>query len=163
MLSINSYCSTHNPQAGCKAVSGICKPMNSATLSVFKNLQSQINRVLSSMGKSLIGVDGRIGSGTVKSLNTAMGTGFTNCDQVSILADNLANQVKLKADKLGAPVHVSPARPPAPPSVPGPGGTVLHPESLRAAGFVGFITSPAGIATGIGTIVALYFINKATS
>ena len=162
MLSINSYCSDRNPQPGCDAVRGVCKPMDSATLLVYRKLQNQINRVLSSMGKSLIGVDGRIGSGTVKALNVAMGSGFDSCDKVAILADNIANQVKAKADGAGVPAKVSPPKPPQPPSVVGPGGTVTHPPNLRAAGFVGFITSPTGIAVGIGTIAALYLITKAT-
>lgn len=160
MLSTSTYCSDRNPQPGCSAVKGICKPMDHSTLGVYRNLQNQINRVLSAQGKRTIGVDGRIGPGTVKALNSAMGTGYDVCDKVAVFADNLASSVKAKADSLGAPIQVASPKPPSPPSLPAPGGAVSHPANIQEAGFIGFIKSPVGIATAIGTIAALYWIGK---
>ena len=59
----SAWCSTANRQGACSPINGVCLPMNAATLSVFKDLQRQTNRILARASKSLIGVDGRIGPG----------------------------------------------------------------------------------------------------
>ncbi|MDP2607321.1 MAG: hypothetical protein Q8S00_32690 [Deltaproteobacteria bacterium] len=137
--------------------------MDSSTLAIYKNLQTQVNRILYAMGANTIGVDGRIGSGTVAAVNKAMGTGFDTCDKVAILADTIAGQAKAKADSSGVPAVVPTPKPPVPPTMPNPGGgPPVGPTdmALRVGGFVNFLKSPLGMAVGVGSILALYAISK---
>lgn len=160
----STWCSPANPQGNCTPVSGVCKPMDAGTLAIYKDLQNQINRLASVKGKSLIGVDGRIGSGTVKALNAVMGTSYSSCDEVAALANALVGQVKAVANGSGAPTMVQSPAPPAPPSVVSASGAIDHPPDwkLKVAGFTGFLKSPLGLAVGLGTLIALYSINKSS-
>lgn len=163
-LPYTSWCSKSNPQPGCSALSNICKPMNASVLATFKNLQAQINRVLYKQGKSLIGVDGRIGPGTVRAANSAMGTNFSNCNELAAIANVFATQVSALASSMGAPMSVASPQPAAPPSVASGSGAIMHPPDgqLRVAGFMSFLKSPLGMAVGVGTALALYSISQDT-
>ena len=154
-LSAPSWCSDRNPQGNCKAEKNICKPMDTATLGVFKNLQRQVN---TSFGKGVIDVDGRIGPKTVSATNKALnqfphtfGT-FSHCDTLSARADEVAAFLQ------GFNKGKRPVKDPrggSPPSVavvsPGGGTTVFNPPAQ--SGFVGFVKSPLGMASVAGAVV----------
>ncbi len=53
---------------------GVCKPSNAATLAVFKNLQTQLNRAAQAKGVAKISVDGDIGPGTIALMAKVLGT-----------------------------------------------------------------------------------------
>lgn len=102
-LSVGTWCSSANPQSGCTASAGVCKPMDSATLAVYKDLQRELNRILSRSGKGLLGIDGRIGPATKKAVEDALQTSFADCDAIAAQADSMVSQVRAKANSLGAP------------------------------------------------------------
>jgi hypothetical protein len=99
------------------AIPGVCKATNQTTLNLFKELQRQLNRVLSTYGAKLIGVDGEIGPGTVGAMTVAFPAGTWNCTSIAGGADAWMPETKLLADSKGAPAQVSSPRPPKPPSI----------------------------------------------
>jgi len=134
----DGWCSSRFPKAGCSAVRGVCKPMDAATLGVFRDLQSQLNRVAVATGGSLIAVDGRIGADTLRSAEralryspTTMQTTFATCDDLAASADEVLAAARAIADGLNAPKTAPSARPKAPPSVALPGGQVMHPSDAQ--------------------------------
>lgn len=138
-----SYCSSANPQPGCTSVAGVCLPMTSSILEVFKNLQRQANRIAAKEGRSLIGVDGRIGPATVNQVALALryatsdaaaaqGLSWTAiqgkpCDLIAAHADELAARIKTFADASSSPMVADPST--SQPSQPATNGTVVHPPA----------------------------------
>lgn len=138
-----AWCSTANRQGSCRPPAGICLPMDLATLEVFKDLQRQTNRILAKIGRPAIGVDGRIGPGTVLAVEAAMvkagattamdlslpwaGTKGRPCDQVARYADQIAQKLSRTADWLVAPRVADPSS--SRPSQPTTSGSVLHPST----------------------------------
>lgn len=154
-MNASTWCSTSNPQGSCKPTKGVCKPMDFDTLSTYKELQNQINRVLQHKGKALIAVTGDIGSKTVEGLNTAMGqTVATTCDQAAAKADDHLKAITFMANTFKLPP------PPTPPSA----------TAQRALEFVSSVFSPSptpGASSGfllpavlIGAGAFLYFRKK---
>lgn len=158
-MQLSQWCSTSNRQGNCAPSAGVCKPMDHAALALFKRLQEQLNRALYVLGKSTIAVDGRIGSGTLKAVNTVLGTSYTSCDQIAATVEVVIGTIESRAATLQAPITVPSPKPPAP-SIPMPDGSVQNPTA--AAGFIGFIKSPLGIAVGLATLGALYAISRDT-
>jgi hypothetical protein len=154
-LSAPSWCSDRNPQGNCKAEKNICKPMDAATLGVFKNLQRQVN---TSFGKGVIDVDGRIGPKTVSATNKALDQfphtfgSFSHCDTLSARADEVGaflagfNQGKppVKDPKGGSPPSVAVVAP--------DGSTSVH-NPPSQAGIIDFVKSPIGMASVAGAVV----------
>lgn len=66
----------------------VCKPANSATLAIFKTMQTQLNRVAQAVGVSKIAVDGDIGSGTLTLLSRIA----SKMSMTSALEVTLANE-----------------------------------------------------------------------
>ena len=154
-LQAASWCSDRNPQGNCKAVKNICKPMDSATLGVFKGLQRQVNKTF---GKGVIDVDGRIGPKTVSATNKALnefphtfGT-FSHCDTLAARADE--GSAFLAGNNQGKKVIKDPQGG-SPPSVAivSPDGRTSVFNPPEQAGFVGFVKSPLGMASGAGAVV----------
>jgi hypothetical protein len=151
-----TWCSERNPQGKCKPIRGVCKPMDRPTLELFWDLQRNTNAHLAKAGKTLLDVDGRIGPKTVKGVNFALGSKVSHCDDISANADNVNGLLSLKAAAVGAKRVPDPKRPGgSPPSLPGPGGSVIHPP-LQQAGFTQFVTSPIGMASIAGAV--LFFL-----
>lgn len=138
-----------------KNVSGVCRPMNNASLGLFKELQSQLNRVAVAHNPkwSRIDVDGRLGARTIELYNKAAGESVflgpvTSCDELSqlVLSGMAVSGVKRLADQLGAPTTV-----PAPwtsrPTQPNPsGGVPVEPPAAGVTDMVsGLVGSPLGL------------------
>ena len=132
-LSQTAWCSPVNPQGRCKPIAGICKPMDTATLAVYRDLQAQANRVAHVRGLAKIDVDGRIGPETVALVEGIMMASYGQCDQVAAIADELAQAIRGTADAIGAPADVSAPRT-RPPLLPMPDGTVQDPMTGSAFG-----------------------------
>lgn len=128
-----AWCSPANPQGRCKPIAGICKPMDTATLAVYRDLQAQANRVAHARGMKRIDVDGRIGPETVGLVEEVTMASYGQCDQVAAIADELAQAIRGTADALGAPEVVSAPRT-RPPLQPMPDGTVMDPMTRSAFG-----------------------------
>lgn len=153
----SSWCSDMNVQPGCTPLRGICKPMDAATLGLIKQLQRLANRFQKAAGKSLLDVDGRVGPQTVRAVEAALGASYYSCDDLMSQIEGEIAKLATRSMSRGLPVVADP-KPKAPPSVPGPGGTVVHPpdDQIRRAGFVGALTSPMGLAAlGVGALVFL--------
>jgi hypothetical protein len=86
---------------------GTCTPTNPVTLASFMNLQKQANRVLKTSGKSLLKVDGLLGTKSVAAVNSILGSFHRGCDAIAQRADSLASSIKRKADSAGAPTQVA--------------------------------------------------------
>lgn len=165
------WCSDKSPVPGCKTLAGVCKPMTAATLETFKALQREVNRTL---GKTAVNVDGRIGSATLAATKDAVRKvglsvlslvlAFTHCDQLATSADFVAQRLRAYNDakSRAAVAEAKPSLlPTAPPSMPGPGGTVAHPEDSfwdKLTGGQGLslatLATPLGIAA-IGVVGVL--------
>jgi hypothetical protein len=128
-----SWCSPANPQGRCRPIAGICKPMDTTTLAVYRDLQAQANRVAHARGLAKIDVDGRIGPDTVALVESVTMASYGQCDQVAAIADELAQAIRGTADALGAPASVS-APQTRPPLLPMPDGTVQDPMTGSAFG-----------------------------
>lgn len=155
------YCSTSNPQGNCKPISGICLPMDSASLASFKSLQREMNKALKANGRSLVSVDGRIGPQTLSSYKWIAnkygmpGGDFSSCDEMAPVADALI--VELYAVTRSLPTVPDPSG--SKPSVVAPGGGITHPPGIGKAGFVEFFTTPVGLAM-VGAGVFLFLMNR---
>lgn len=152
-LPSSTWCSDGNPQSGCRALSNICKPMDFATLRIYKDLQRQANRLAVSHGHSIINVDGRIGPQTVAAVERyAGGQKYGHCDELAAVADEVSKDLRRAADDAGAPQVPDPSS--SRPSKPKPDGTIEHPPAATSAGFVGALKSPLGIvAAGVGVLL----------
>lgn len=156
-MSKTDWCSDRNPQGNCAPIAGVCKPMDSGTLGLFKSVQREVNKIHAKQKKALIGVDGRFGPGTVRAVNAIMGTNFGHCDDLAARADTILTGLASLAAGLPQPPD---PRPTAPPSVAGPGGTVTHPpDDVITAGLpigdraMQFVKTPAGMASVAGLVV----------
>lgn len=125
-LPFSTWCSDKNPQPGCTALKNICKPMDAATLEVFKDLQRQTNRVLNSQGRTLLDVDGRIGPKTMAAVTQIVDVPFGHCDNLSAVANDMSALIRSKADQMNAVAVSDPVT--SVPSVAKPDGTVEHPR-----------------------------------
>jgi len=158
-LALTDWCSSTNAQGNCKAINGICMPMNSRSLQVFKDLQRVANRILYASQKSLIDVDGRIGPQTLAAVNFAMKRvsgpydDFGSCDGLSLVADDVEMMLAGGAASIGAPETI-PDPSSSKPSVLKSDGSVDN--SMAKAGFVELLSSPIGLALiGAGVFLAL--------
>lgn len=157
-----NWCSTLNPVSGCTPIKGICLPMNATTLETFKSLQRAANRLLAPTGAALIGVDGRIGPGTVGQVARAMKRASPS-DPAALAAGKPADLVAARAAAItqtlnaaamlaGAPVIPDPST--SKPSQPTSGGGVAHPPTSdivqSAAGGGLFEWIPAEVKTPLG-------------
>jgi hypothetical protein len=179
----STWCSTANPQGSCRPIAGVCLPMDASTLSVYKNLQRQANRLLIKAGKPLLSVDGRIGPTTVAGVATAMqwggasdaalaaGLSWANvkgkpCDLVATYASQIAAKLAEIANATNSPTPPDPIA--SKPSQPSSNGTVVHPppsviqQSAMTGGLFGYlpavVRTPLGIA---GLVVGGLLIRKA--
>jgi hypothetical protein len=111
---------------------GVCKPSTNPTLLLFRELQSQLNRVASVSGLTPIAIDGDIGPGTVAlyarekpflavsvaPIDAAAAikvSSASTCSQIATVADIIARVAKNYADSQKAPAVVpgpAPTRPP---------------------------------------------------
>jgi hypothetical protein len=109
----------------CTKYPGICKPSDSATLAIFKNLQAQLNRVAQGLGLSKISVDGDIGNDVlslISQISANMSQGGVSADPArNILiqagayssvdaasnADTLANACVAAASQMNVPAKIT--------------------------------------------------------
>jgi hypothetical protein len=157
---VPSFCSATHPMAGCSPISGVAKPMDVATLDLFKELQRQLNRVAQLKGLSKIDVDGRIGPGTVKLYRLAFNQPSSiTCDTVALVASSVVQSAKALADQGSVPTTVpGPIVPISPPSTPNTDGTVSDPPGVGAFGAIqGLATMlPGG---NLGALAAIGLIS----
>ena len=177
MAGVEDWCSTSNRQGSCSPLSGVCKPMNTASLNAFKELQNQLNRVAEVKGYSKIGVDGRIGPGTVALWNKVVTVAVlwspskalsmaatSSCDNLAAQAADggAATQVRQYADSLNAPVAVAGsilARPSTP--NPDPSKPPIDPPALAITDTLfGMVSSPFGLVIAAGLGYAAYRLAK---
>jgi hypothetical protein len=168
---------------GFVSVGGVCKPTDSTSLSKFKELQRQANRVADAIGATKIGVDGAIGGqtlalmATIKTKAAAADTGsqgwgnfignqnISTCSAVAGGTDNLIPMLSLMADALGVSSSVASPAPASPPQIYNPITGQVSSQGLAAdvGDLFGNMSTPTkiaalGIAGGIG-----YFLYKETS
>lgn len=122
--------------SGFTSVGGVCKPNDSTTLSAFKELQRQMNRVADVLGLTKIPVDGAIGSQTLGLMNqikskasVAAGGGTfgwvnflsnqstSSCSAVAGGAVNITYMLSQMADDLGVSSSVASPSPASPPTI----------------------------------------------
>lgn len=98
--------------------SGNCKPTNFETLTKFKALQLQLNRVAQVKGLPKIAIDGDIGPGTLKLLASVTGGSVaSSCATIAPVVEALTAQVEAIANTAGAPAKVSSPAPAVTPSI----------------------------------------------
>lgn len=157
------WCSATHPQAGCSPIAGVAKPMDVATLDLFKELQRQLNRVAQAKGYPKTDVDGRIGPGTIKLYQRAFNQTGITCDTLAVVASSVVQSAKALADQASVPATVpGPIVPLSPPSTANPDGTVSDPPGvgvlslipgLAAAipgGNLGFLVAIVAVGGGVG-------------
>jgi hypothetical protein len=123
------YCSVATPQGGCTPIANVAKPMNAATLDLFNNIQRAINALLAKRGKTLIGVDGRIGPATVsalKSLQTSPSQIALDVESVAKYSPEVYAELQNRMTTEGAALVADP-RSSSPPTV-AIGGSVVSPS-----------------------------------
>jgi hypothetical protein len=153
-----------------KTVSGIAKPMDFGTLGIFKDLQTQVNRLAVKFKTGGVSVDGAIGPGTLAKVKDianhvfyAPGMRASSVDDVAGIADEIAANFRAAADNSGIPATVPAPRPaPSMPSVSLPGPMMvptapsspafLAPLAPLASGFPGGMT---GLMVGAGALLLL--------
>lgn len=174
---VEDWCSTSNRQGSCSPISGVCKPMNTAALNNFKALQDQLNRVAEVKDLSKIGVDGRIGPGTLALWNKvvtlaviaspARALSMAASSSCDILAEQAADggaaaQVRSYADSLHAPTQVAGSilsRPSMP--NPDPSKPPIDPPALAITDTLfGMVASPFGLVIAAGLGYAAYRLAK---
>lgn len=120
---------------GFVSTGGVCKPTDSTSLSKFKELQRQANRVADAIGAAKIGVDGSIGPatlalmGTIKTKAAAADTGsqgwgnflgnqnISSCSAVAGGTDNLIPMLSAMADAAGVSSSVASPAPASAPTI----------------------------------------------
>lgn len=147
-----------------KFSSGVCTPTHSLVLTVFKNIQREVNRFLDAADRSLLTVDGKLGKKTVDGINMALANSMafptvSSCRQVANDPATYYNGLKELADrrKLVAMVmdpesiirHITNPQPKAQPD-----GTIVYP-SMATAGIGGVPYWAIALAVG-----GLYYANK---
>jgi hypothetical protein len=156
------YCSVATPQGGCTPVAGVAKPMNAATLVVFQELQQAVNALLAAKNRAganfeLVDVDGRIGPGTVAALKILKGlpdiASTIGLFGVSIDSEIVARMSLTLRGYLFAAMAATGAQlvpnptPKSPPSVPGPGGSVINPPNSEiSGGITALLGNPLAVA-----------------
>lgn len=134
---VPNFCSVASPKPGCSPIPGVVKPMDAATLDLFKELQRQLNRVAQAKGYPKIDVDGRIGPGTVKLYQRAFNQTNLTPDTVALVASSVVQSAKALADQAKVPATVpGPVVPLSPPSTANPDGTVADPPGIGLLGLV---------------------------
>ncbi len=143
----------------------ICLPNNATVLALWKNLQTQINRLAVVQGVAKIAVDGRIGPGTAKAYSAVTGQPLTASVNLAAAASSgMVSNLKAKADSAGAPAVV-----PTPPltiaSTVNAAGGVTHPNALvqqlsQGNDVVGLIKTPVGIVLCVGVAFIGYKVVK---
>lgn len=142
-----AWCSSANPQANCTITPGVCKPMTSWVLALFKELQNQLNRLAVAKGYSKINVDGRIGSKTVELYNKAVGGSFSGCDALSAMTVDGRSiaLAKTAAAAVGAPASVPPPIT-SRPSIAKADGSVVDPPAMAITDTLfGLFENPLGL------------------
>lgn len=142
---------------------GVCKPMDFATLAVFKDLQSQINRLAAAkLVSSRVVVDGDIGVLTTSmAAQGAKGMSgadrLVSCDDVAAIADELAARFKARADQIGAPERVAGKKPTAPKAPAEEPGADLPPAAIPEGALASITKSPIALAAigGLGLLLLL--------
>lgn len=170
-IAATNWCSSGNRQSSCSPVSGVCLPMNAATLATFKELQRQTNRILAKAGKKLISVDGRIGPATVNAVADAMtwlgskaisaeaqamGLAWANirgqpCDTIAKSADLIVERIQQVAAEMNYPAVADPRA--SQPSQPSTSGGVVHPPPsvIQSTAAVSALTYlPSGFQSPLG-------------
>ena len=144
---------------------GTCKPSDFGTLSLFKALQEQLNRVAQVNGIAKIAVDGDVGPGTLGLMaKLGLAASGTPCTSVAAYVVTFTATTKALADTLQAPAKVSGPAPIKAPTIVTAGN--LEIPAPPGAGIIGSIQNmgtPAiiaavGIAGGIGYM--LFFKKK---
>jgi hypothetical protein len=116
------------------AIPGVCKATNQTTLDLFKDLQRQLNRVISVGGNitlantKMLGIDGEIGPNTVAAMTAVFPDGSWSCASIAAGADAWLADVKLLADQAGAPASVSSPSPASTPSIINPATNKPQPQ-----------------------------------
>ena len=145
------WCSPQMPQGGCTPVKGVCKPMNTGTLTLFQMLQRRINALRAKRKAALIEVDGRIGNDTVLALRSISTDPFSIVDCNTIGKNSLALVGALEAQMAAEGAAYVPDPSSSRPSVAQADGTVQHPPSRPQLSKTTMIVA----AIGIGAVVAL--------
>ena len=141
-----------------KMVSGVAKATDSATLELFKAVQTQANRIAKIKGLKVYAIDGAIGGDTATLINSVSSaaaadynawTKLQTADQIKFLADLIAlpstpegiatnalgyySLLKQYADRLAAPPAVASPPPAAPPSYVDVNGANVSQSSAASA------------------------------
>ena len=145
------WCSPAMPQGSCTVTAGVCKPMNQATITLFQMIQRRINALLAKRKKSLINVDGRIGSATVSAMRAISSSpeSITGCDVVAKNSLALVGALDAQMASEGAVFVPDPKS--SRPSTVGPDGNIVNPPD-------GLQISPVAmmlVAVSLGAVVAL--------
>ncbi len=145
------YCSQDVPATGCSVVAGVAKPMNAATLQLWKDIQRSLNAVMAkfnaqdglSATSNLISVDGRFGAGTVNALNAILPNSVAlrsslplendsfDVETAASLSPAILNALGTEMSIQGAALVADPAG--STPSLPSAGGGVVHPPDAVIA------------------------------
>lgn len=161
---------------------GTCKPSDSDTLAIFKNLQAQLNRVAQGLGFAKISVDGDIGPGTLGLLSqiaTNISSGGVSADPArNILAQTSGYtcvDVASNADMLGSAAQGMADQMSVPPKITQPssgsstlvssGGTVTHvstptPASASLTDALAGMDTTTLLALAAGAGAIIYFTGK---
>lgn len=161
---------------------GVCKPSDTATLAIFKNLQAQLNRVAQGAGISKISVDGDIGNDTLMLLSAIgafLAQGGVSADPARNILMQASSQgcvgVATQADTLGAAAQGVADQMSVPPKVSQPssgsstlvssGGTVTHvstptPASASISDALAGMDTTTLLALAAGAGAIIYFTGK---
>ena len=141
------WCSTANQPSGCTPVSGVCKPTTAGTLSQFRSMQQQCNRLLVARGKSPIDVDGRIGPRTLSAVNgfeSVTGKSYGSCDGAARDAGLLTSMFMNAANRENAPAKVPDPPPTSPPTIASGAGVQNPPDDIinrtKGGGLLGMVS-----------------------
>lgn len=131
------------PAGGWASVSGICKATDGNMLAAMKELQRQINRVMTAAGGAKVTIDGAIGNQTVAAMTTLKAmpsAGAYNLANIAVDCASLANNilaitinVQAMGDYLGASSSVSSPSPSSTPTIYDPTTSTIVPQPLTAS------------------------------
>lgn len=150
--------------------SGVCTPSNSIALTVFKNIQREVNRFLDEADKTLLTIDGKIGQKTLDGINLVhtmfptsglLGGTATKCSQVAddpagyynalkAIAD--ANELAIVMDPVSIVRTITNPQPRVDPS-----GSVSYPAPIATAGIGGV---PYWLIAVVGGSYVYFFQTK---
>jgi hypothetical protein len=138
-----------------KIVNGVAKPLNATALAAFKDLQSQISRLDTS-----VRVDGFIGPSTVRAYNKISSSAAdANALAAGAMTKIITLAVRAKADAAGLPAPK--ATPPSHP-VQKADGIVEegNPPPMTSGSVLDFVSSPMGMVAVAGGIGLLLFATR---